>query len=135
MSSFLPNQDLRLPTSIILTSGPTESTTTFSTIKQTTSSPCWWSSSLSQSFILGKWCLGSSLCLQVCFHLEIFWWTYPNIVFGLLYCGSSLQSQMKSIKKKHPSIVLISAFFFGYFIIYEVLTLEKSSKNWSKNFS
>jgi len=41
-------------------------------------------------------------------------------VFGLLYCGSSLQSQMKSIKKKHPSIVLISAFIFGYFIIYEL---------------
>jgi len=41
-------------------------------------------------------------------------------VFGLLYYGSSLQSHMKNLKKKHPSIVLISAFFFGYFIIYEL---------------
>ena len=43
------------------------------------------------------------------------------LVFGLLYYGSSLQSHMKNLKKKHPSIVLISAFFFGYFIIYEVV--------------
>ena len=42
-------------------------------------------------------------------------------VFGTLYLASALLSRVKNIKRSHPMLVMISTFFIGYFIIYEVI--------------
>ena len=41
-------------------------------------------------------------------------------VYGTLYLASALLSRVKNIKGSHPMLVMISTFFIGYFIIYEV---------------
>ena len=40
-------------------------------------------------------------------------------VFGVLYYMSSQQSQVKTVKKEHPTLVMLATFCLGYFFIYQ----------------
>lgn len=41
------------------------------------------------------------------------------LIFGLLYYLSSRQVQVKTLKKNHPMLVMVSTFCSGYFLIYQ----------------
>jgi len=41
------------------------------------------------------------------------------LIFGLLYYMSNKQVQVKTMKKNHPMLVMLSTFCCGYFLIYQ----------------
>eukprot|EP00090_Calanus_glacialis_P016538 TRINITY_DN2587_c0_g1_i3.p1 TRINITY_DN2587_c0_g1~~TRINITY_DN2587_c0_g1_i3.p1 ORF type:complete len:182 (-),score=56.25 TRINITY_DN2587_c0_g1_i3:262-807(-) len=40
-------------------------------------------------------------------------------IFGLLYYMSNKQTQVKTVKKEHPTLVMLATFCAGYFFIYQ----------------
>eukprot|EP00092_Neocalanus_flemingeri_P068390 GFUD01083581.1.p1 GENE.GFUD01083581.1~~GFUD01083581.1.p1 ORF type:complete len:152 (+),score=42.20 GFUD01083581.1:97-552(+) len=45
------------------------------------------------------------------------------IIFGLLYYLSNKQDQVKTMKKEHPTLVMMAAFCVGYFFIHQIASV------------